>query len=95
MLVRKKPTAAGIKQKKKRPYIPKPEPDPLPAKYLTIVQVAKRFHVSKRAIEWWVQKDRFPKPHRFGHRTSLWLISEVEEHERNTASKAQRVRAAS
>jgi predicted DNA-binding transcriptional regulator AlpA len=95
MSVRQKPIELPKKQKKKRLYIPKPEPDPVDQKYFTIAQLAKRYEVTKRAIEWWVQKGRFPKPRRFGHRTSRWLVSEVEKHEEAADSKAQTVRSVS
>jgi hypothetical protein len=48
-----------------------------------------RFHVTPRAIEWRVQKDKFPKPYPFSHKNRLWLISDIEAYEAKAKPTAQ------
>jgi predicted DNA-binding transcriptional regulator AlpA len=61
-------------------------------RYLTIGQVRERFGVSAMWVYRYMRDHRFPKPVRFGGKTSArhWLLSEIEEWERDRAKRYER-----
>lgn len=58
------------------------------ARYLTIGQVRERYCVSDMWVYRHMRDHGFPKPVRFGGKTSArhWLLSEIEEWERTRAA---------
>jgi len=61
------------------------------ARYLTIGQVRERFGVSDMWVWRYMRRHDFPKPIQFGGQTSArhWLLSEIEQWERERATKTQ------
>jgi predicted DNA-binding transcriptional regulator AlpA len=61
-------------------------------RYLTIGQVRERFGVSAMWVYRYMRDHGFPKPVRFGGKTSArhWLLSEIEEWERERAKRYER-----
>lgn len=49
--------------------------------YLSVKQVAARFHVSKDTIWRWRRECGFPPPIKLGGNTSRWRLSHIEEWE--------------
>ena len=49
--------------------------------YLTVSQVAQRYHVSTDSIWRWKRNGDFPSPVRVGPNCSRWRLSDLVEHE--------------
>jgi predicted DNA-binding transcriptional regulator AlpA len=61
-------------------------------RYLTIGQVRERFGVSDMWVYRYMRDHGFPKPVRFGGKTSArhWLLSDIEQWERDRSSRNSR-----
>jgi len=44
-----------------------------------IRDLEKLLKVSKATIYFWIKNNKFPKPIKLGHRTSVWLKEDIEK----------------